>query len=205
VFGKTFAVMGRGTQMVSASILRNLIFPLCALCLCGLFVGCDTPPDPRFTNFRVERDNVAAQYDDKTGRLKRLEVDTNKDGTFDTWTYTEGTRVERIEIDRDFNGVVDRWEYYADNTLARVGSSSRGDGIVDQWAYSNADGVLQRVEADTDRDGQVDKWETFAPPTSPGGAPVLTMVELDTEKRGTPTERLRYRPDGSFDRAEKVQ
>jgi hypothetical protein len=167
--------------------------------------ACDAPPpDPRRTNFRVERDNVAAQYDDKTGRLKRLEVDTNKDGRFDTWTYAEGTRVERIEVDRDFDGVVDRWEYYADNKLTKVGTSTRGDGVVDEWAYSNAEGVLQRVEGDTDRDGQIDKWETFAPPTSPGAAPVLQSVEFDTEKRGKPTQRLVYRLNGELERVERL-
>jgi hypothetical protein len=177
------------------------------LCLCGLslLVACDTALDPRHTNFRVQRDNVAAQYDDKTGRLKRLEVDTNKDGKFDTVTYADGTRVERIEIDRDFNGVVDRWEYYADNALVRVGTSSRADGIADEWAFSDAHGVLQRVEADTDRDGHVDKWERFAPPATTGGMPVLTTVEFETDKGGTPSERLTYRADGSLDRVEKLR
>jgi hypothetical protein len=176
-----------------------------SLCLCGLFVGCDTPPDPRRTNFRVERDNVAAQYDDKTGRLKRLELDSNKDGKYDTWTYTEGTRIERIEIDRDHDGIVDRWEYYADNKLARVGSSTRGDGVVDEWAYADEHGVLQRIETDTDRDGQIDKWQIFAPPAKPGGPATLAMVEMDTEKRGTPTQRLVYRADGSLERSERVR
>jgi hypothetical protein len=173
-----------------------------AAVLCG---ACEAPPDPRRTNFRVERDNVAAQYDDKTGRLKRLEVDTNKDGAFDTWTYAEGTRIERIEIDRDFDSVIDRWEYYTDNRLSRVGTSSRGDGVVDEWAYSDESGVLQRVEADADRDGQVDKWETFAPPIEPGGRPVLHIVEFDTAKRGKPTQRLFYRPDGSLERVERLE
>jgi hypothetical protein len=167
-------------------------------------VGCGAPPDPRRTNFRVQRDNVAAQYDDKTGRLKRLEVDTNKDGSYDTWTYAEGTRIDRIEIDRDFNGVVDRWEYYVDNKVAKVGTSSRGDGVADEWAFSDASGLLHRIEVDSDRDGQVDKWQRFAPPAVVGGTPVLIAVELDTEKRGLPTERLMYRIDGTLDRVEKL-
>jgi hypothetical protein len=167
--------------------------------------SCAAPPDPRQTDFRVERGNVAAQYDEETGRLERLEVDTNKDGAFDTVTFAEGTRIERIEIDRDFDGVVDRWEYYADNALAKVGTSTRGDGVVDEWAFSTAAGVLQRVETDTDRDGRVDKWESFAAPQMPGGAPVLSSVALDTGKRGAPTERLTYRADGSLERVEKLQ
>ena len=117
----------------------------------------------------VDRGNVKAQYDPKSGRLKRLEVDTNKNGVIDAWTYQDGTRIDRIEIDKDENGKIDRWEHYVDGKLARVGTSTRGDGVEDEWAFQRADGSLERVETDTDRDGRVDKWETFDAPPAPGG------------------------------------
>jgi hypothetical protein len=169
------------------------------------FAACDSTPDPRRTNFRVERDNVVAKYDEKTGRLTTLEVDTNKDGKTDTWTYAEGTRIDRIEIDRDWDGTIDRWEYYGPgNAITKVGSSARGDGSVDEWAFQRSDGSLERVETDTDRDGAVDKWEAFDAPPSPGAAPILRAVARDTRKLGQPTERLLYGTDGRFERAETL-
>jgi hypothetical protein len=164
----------------------------------ALSASCDAPPDPRLTGFRIEKPGVAAEYDQKTGRLARLEIDSNKDGAADTWTYADGARIERIEIDRDYDGTVDRWEYYAEgNRLEKVGSSTRGDGVVDQWAFADGSGVLQRVETDTDRDGRVDKWEHFAAPASPGAVPALVAVEFDRTGAGRPTQRLEYRPDGT--------
>jgi hypothetical protein len=174
------------------------------LAFCAFQVACNSTPDPRLTNFRVQRGNVTAQYDDKSGRLKRIELDSNKNGKIDTWTYMEGTRIDRIEIDRDEDGKIDRWEYYVDNKLSRVGTSTRGDGVVDEWAYQRADGSLERVETDTDRDGRVDKWENFDPPQKPGGPPVLRSVLMDPDSSGRPTRRLLYRPDGSFDRSEML-
>src|SRR5258708_10166863 len=94
---------------------------------CAIPLACNSTPDPRLTNFRVQRGNVTAQYDDKTGRLKRLELASKKNGKIDTWTYMDGTRIDRIEIDRDGDGNIDRWEYYFDNQLSRVGRSTRRD------------------------------------------------------------------------------
>ena len=169
------------------------------------FIACNQPPDPRLSNFRVERGNVAAQYDEKTGRLTRIEVDANRNGKVDTWTYTDGPRIERIEIDRDEDNRIDRWEYYgADSKLEKVGSSTLGDGRVDEWAFQDAHGALARIETDTDRDGKVDKWTEYSPPSSAGGAPILRTVELDTERTGKPTQRLIYRGDGSLERVEKL-
>jgi hypothetical protein len=173
--------------------------------LCALLAACNSTPDPRQTNFRVERPNVKAQYDEKSGHLTRLEVDTNKNGVTDTWTYMDGTRIDRIEIDKDENGRIERWEHYLDNKLSKVGSSTRGDGVEDEWAFQGAAGVLERVETDTDRDGHVDKWEAYEAPQIAGGQPVLRAVSLDPDSTGRPTRRLLYRADGTFDRSETLR
>jgi hypothetical protein len=189
---------------------RRWQIPYCrAVVTCVLFVpafcGCAAPPDPRLSNFRVERDNVVAQYDEKSGRLKRLEVDTDKNGKFDAWTYMDGTRIDRIEIDRDEDGKIERWEYYGPNAkLEKVGTSSRGDGVVDEWAFQGPDGFLLRVETDTDRNGRIDKWQHFDPPRTSGGSPTLREVAFDVEGVGHPTERLLYGPEGEFRRREPV-
>lgn len=173
--------------------------------ICAFQLACDSTPPPRLTNFRVEKKNVTAQYSPDTGRLIRLEVDTNKNGRIDAWTYMDGTRIDRIEIDRDENGTIDRWEHYIDNKLTRVGTSTRGDGVEDQWAFQSAQGHLERVETDSDRDGRVDKWENFDAPHKPGGPPILRAVSMDPDSGGKPTRRLLYRADGSFERSETLK
>lgn len=175
------------------------------LILCVLPIACDSPPDPRTTNFKVERQGVKAEYNPKTGRLKRLEVDLNKNGTIDSWTYMDGTAIDRIEIDKDENGKIDRWEHYVNNKLVKVGTSSRGDGVEDEWAFPGPDGALEHVETDTDRDGKVDKWETYQASPTAGAAPVLRSVSMDPDSSGRPTRRLLYRADGSFDRSETIK
>ena len=172
--------------------------------LCALAVACDSPPDPRRTDFKVERGGVKAEYSPKTGRLQRLEVDTNKNGKIDSWTFQDGTKLERIEIDKDENGKIDRWEHYVNNKVVKIGSSSRGDGVEDEWAFPGPNGALDRVEADTDRDGRIDKWENYEPSPKPGGAPVLRSVSTDPDSSGRPTRRLLYRADGSFERSETL-
>jgi hypothetical protein len=181
----------------------RLLFPLVIVCL--LAIACDSPPDPRTTNFKVERKGVKAEYNPKTGRLTRLEVDLNKNGKIDSWTYMDGTKIDRIEMDKDENGKIDRWEHYLNNKLFKVGTSSRGDGVEDEWAFPGPDGALARVEADTDRDGKVDKWEIYEASPKPGAPPVLRSVSMDPDSSGKPTRRLLYRADGTFDRSETIK
>lgn len=168
--------------------------------------ACEAPIDPRRTNFEVKKDGVYAKYDDKSGRLKKLDVDQNKNGKIETFSYWDGSRVERIEVDQDEDGKIDKWEHYgADNKIVSIGSSSRDDAIEDTWSYGDERGILARVEHDLDRDGVIDKREIFAPrPGQPDGR-VLSIVELDLDKTGTPGRRLYYRPDGSFEKTEVLR
>ena len=152
---------------------------------------------------------------DKNGNLQQLQLDSNKNGTTDTWSYMDGSRVLRIEIDKDEDGKIDRWEYYgADQKLEKVGLSRANDGKVDAWAYSTPEGAVARMEISTrrdgkvsrteffeegrrvraeedgDGDGRVDKWETWR-----DGA--LASVAFDSTRRGTPDRRLLYAADGT--------
>lgn len=179
-------------------------FRLLALGFAGLLLGCHGRPDPRQTNFEIKSGNVTANYDNKTGHLKKLSMDLDKNGVIDTWTYMDGTRIDRIEMDKNEDGKIDRWEHYADGKLTSIGTSTRGDGVEDQWTYQTAQGLLDRVETDTDRDGKIDKWERYEASPEPGRPPVLRVVESEPDASGHPMLRLLYRPDGSFDRAEKL-
>jgi hypothetical protein len=179
----------------------TFLFVLPALC-----AGCSEPPDPRLTNFKVEKNGVAAQWDEKSGRLKKIEMDQDKNGRMDTFSYWDASRLLRIEIDKDEDGKVERWEHYdADNKMVSVGTSSKDDGVEDTWAYVAKDGLLDRIEYDTDRDGVVDKREVYGPKPGDPLARVVAVVELDVDKTGRPERRLYYKPDGSFDRVEAAR
>ena len=172
-----------------------------AACVLGVSIACSEPPDPRRTNFEIIGKEGVAKYDPKTGRLLRIDIDQDKDGRIETFSYWDAARVLRIEIDSDNDGRIDRWEHYdAHNILTRVGSSHHDDGIEDTWAYPDRTGALERVDSDADRDGVVDKRETF---TASGPASrVLSVVELDLDQSGQAGRRLVYGPDGTFRRVE---
>lgn len=165
--------------------------------------SCNRAPDPRFTNFEIRGKDGIAKYDPKTGRLQRLDIDHNKDGKLETFSYWDGPRVLRIEIDSDGDGRINRWEHYGDgNQLARVGSSRTDDGIEDTWTYPDGDGNLAKVEIDTDRDGVIDKREIFARGSDTRAPRVLSVVDLEIDRAGRPRLRLHYSPNGSFERME---
>jgi hypothetical protein len=182
--------------------LRTLL----AVCLFAGGAACAERPDPRRTHFEIRGKDGVAKYDPKTGRLQHIDIDRNKDGRIETFSYWDASRVIRIEIDRDGDNRIDRWEHYdGNNKLASVGSSRRDDGIEDTWTYPGADGGLARVENDTDRDGFVDQRETFTAEAVASGARVLAVVDLDLDRNGTPRRRLLYGPDGTFQRAEVLR
>ena len=168
--------------------------------------ACSAPPDPRRTNFEIRGKEGVAKYDPKTGRLKKLDFDANKNGKIDSFSYWDATRCIRIEMDQDEDGKIDKWEYYDEtNKIERVGSSSRDDEVQDTFAYPDANGFLGRVETDTDRDGAIDKRELFVPRPNNKDERVLSVVEYEFDKAAQPHRRLYYRPDGNFDRSEVVK
>lgn len=187
------------------STIGRRLSRLLAMCCAMLCCTCAEPPDPRRTNFEVRGKDGIAKYDPKTGRLSRLDIDQNKDGRIETFSYWDGARVLRIEIDSDGDGRIDRWEHYGEgNRLERVGSSRLDDGTEDTWTYPDAAGSLARVDTDTDRDGVVDKRETFS--LVPGShISVLSAVDLAVDASGQPRRRLHYSSDGSLVKSEVLR
>ncbi len=162
-----------------------------------------------------ESSKIEPVYDKLTGKLQLLKYDSNGNGTVDTWSYMDGTRVLRIEIDKDEDGKLDRWEYYdAGRKLEKTGMSRLNDGKEDAWLHTGPDGAIVRIDVSTRRDGKVtrtehyekealvganedsnedgkpDKWETYE-------AGRLTSVAFDTLGRGTPDRRVVYGADGT--------
>ena len=69
---------------------------------------------------------------DKKGRLELLRYDSKGTGTFDRFSYMDGTPILRIEVDSNGDGKIDRWGYYGpDQKLEKVGFSRAQDGIED--------------------------------------------------------------------------
>ena len=180
--------------------LRTAIFAACVIA-----AACSDPEKERI------KQTTVPTYDEKSGRLKELTYDFNKNGKIDTWTDMEGARPVMSRMDRDEDGKLDRWEYYDDKArLVKVGFSRANDGTVDAWAFSSADGQLERVEIssvgddkkidrweryrggvmvesdeDTNRDGKPDKWETHE-----NGA--IKTVAFDENHDGKPDRRFTY-------------
>ena len=175
-------------------------------------------------------DRPAADYDQSTGRLRRLAFDANKNGKNDTVSYMDGTRIIRVELDLDENGKVERWDFYRpDGKLEKVGFASRNDGVMDSQAFYEPAGVLQRIEIstkhdgrfdrtefyeknvlvrsqeDTNGDGRPDKWDYYTPrPDHAPGEPAyaISATAFDDSGSGRPERRLVYGPKGSIARVE---
>jgi hypothetical protein len=165
-----------------------------------------------------------AEYDKQTGRLRRLAVDTNRNGRTDAVSFMDGTRIDYIEIDADENGKTERWDFYRrGQTLRQVGFSRFNDGTMDSRVIYGADqsvarievsthrdgrfnrveiyqgGALTRSEEDTNGDGRADKWETYQP--NVGGAPgeppyAIASVAFDDSGRGVPERRVFFEDHG---------
>ena len=181
-----------------------------------LAAGCSRPDAPAAPR---------AEYDQQTGRLRRLTFDVNGNGHHDAVGIMNGAHVQRVELDLDENGKVDRWDFYTDRAvLDRIGFSRRNDGVLDAQAWFGADRTLQRIEVatrdggrfdrvefyrggilvrseeDTNGDGRADKWEHYRPNRGAGPqepAYAITEVAFDDTGSGVPQRRLIYEGAGA--------
>lgn len=134
-------------------------------------------------------DEPRAEYDQETGRLRRLSLDVNQNGRNDAVSLMDGTRIDRIEIDFDENGKVDRWDFYEGGPmLDRVGFSRLNDGILDSQAFYGPDRKVARIEVSTGRDGRFNRVEFYE-------RGVLVRSEEDTNGDGRPDKWATYRPN----------
>ena len=178
--------------------LFGLALPCVALTAC-----IEPPPDPRRTNFEVKRKNVYAKYDPKSGRLQKLDVDLDKNGKMDSFSYWDGTRVRLIELDKNEDGVIENWEHYDEsNKRVALGGSMRNDGIEDSWDFFDANGVYLKTELDQDRDGVVESRYVYGADPADAARRVLLEAQLNINAAGEPGQIVYYRADGSQIRTE---
>lgn len=138
---------------------------------------------------------VEPTYDRKTGRLKELAYDADRDGRPDTWTEMNGTVPLRSRIDLNGDGQVDRWEIYdAHGNLAKVGFSRAGNGKADAWAIAGPDGKVHRIEISSVGDeDRIDRWEYYEAARADGqGRGALVRAEEDTTRDGRPDKWETY-------------
>ena len=195
--------------MYSTSVSRHLV-PV-ALAASLFSAGCHDPERDRL------KQTTVPTYDTKTGKLKELTYDFNKNGKVDTWTQMDGARPVSARQDLDEDGRMDRWEYYNDaGTLVKVGLSRRDRGTPDTWAYPDAAGQIERVEVSSTADeNKIDRWERYAgnvlvkaeEDTNADGRPdkweeyeagTLKTAAFDEDRDGTPDRRLTYDTTGSI-------
>ncbi len=116
-------------------------------------------------------------YDLASHRVRRVEEDTDHDGSFDSWTdYREGT-ITRRRADTNRDGVVDTWTYYAGGNITRHERDTTGDGFRDRVGFYDQ-GQLGREELDTDGDGRPDTTLHY------DGSERVTLKEEDTDGDG---------------------
>ena len=165
--------------MYSTSVSR--LTGLFLLFTCVVVAGCHDPERERL------KQTTIPTYDTKTGKLKELTYDFNKNGKIDTWTQMDGARPVSARQDLDEDGRMDRWEYYNEaGTLVKVGLSRRDRGIPDSWAYPDAEGHIDRVEVSSTADEtKIDRWERYL-------ANVLARAEEDTNADGRPDKWEEY-------------
>lgn len=184
---------------LSLCAVRTVVTAGLALALCGCQAS---GPEDRLV---IDKPGLKARYSRETGKLQRLEVDTNHNGRIDMFSSMDGTAIVLIEIDRDEDGTIDRWEHYDhDNTkVVSVGTSSRGDGVEDTITWPpDAHGDV-RVEIDADRNGQVDRREILRTDTQ--GRSYLAVVETEFDATGAPGFRMSYGPGGVFLKSERLR
>ncbi len=122
--------------------------------------------NPEVTKRRLRRKEVDVNRDDdfdivkeydKNGVPIRETVDADLDGTDDFVRYFEEGSLAKKEIFGDDGETVTARRFYASDKLTRVEKDTNGDGKFDHWEYYK-DGKLQRIGRDSNGDTEIDKW-----------------------------------------------
>ncbi len=119
------------------------------------------PVPARATNHRIEKDmNQDTLIDqifiyDPNRQIRRVDIDTDFDGTFDTWRFYTDGQLARIETDADGDARVDRIDYL-DNEKRTRQTKLDIEGRIIQEALFDDEQRLKCLKKDTTRDGQFD-------------------------------------------------
>ena len=94
-------------------------------------------------------------------------ADLDFDGHIDMWTYLDDSgRLRRRELDYDRDGSVDEIQLFNAGQIAEKRRASTPAKRLDTWEFYNG-GRLVRAERDSDADGRVDQWWDYKTPDCP--------------------------------------
>ena len=102
--------------------MKRLV-PVFIVLLLGFFVTC-----------ALSQDEGKKAEDGKKIKVKKVQVDSNFDGTIDrTESYNANGDVEKVEIDGNEDGKIDEWITYQNGKPLKSERDTNGDGKADVW------------------------------------------------------------------------
>jgi antitoxin component YwqK of YwqJK toxin-antitoxin module len=124
---------------------------------------------------------------DETGRIERLEIDSNADGVMDRFQYFEDQQIVRIEADTDHDRKIDCREYLKAGKRIRQELLSNDSGRVVQVSEFDSVGRIVEIRKNTTEDDLFDsiysykdgKLFLFAQDTDGDGKPNISQTYND--------------------------
>ncbi len=132
--------------------------------------------DPRASALDADGDGRADVTTGRTASGICRAYDLDFDGTVDSWVYLDAAgRIRRREVDYDRDGVADEIQLYTGGALREKQLSTVRAGRLDTWQLFHP-GRRQRRERDTNGDGIIDEWWFYGPS---GCASIRTDEDAD--------------------------
>ena len=99
-------------------------------------IDIDDDGRPDVLNYFQDRDNAP--------RLLVKEVDLNRDGFFDSFTYYVDGVIERQEVDENFDQTIDRIDHYQGGRKVLTERDTRFTGTLDQFRYFEQGSIARK-------------------------------------------------------------
>ena len=78
--------------------------------------------------------HVSAQESKKSVSPKKIEIDSNYDGTIDRIeSYNTNGVVQKVIIDNNYDGAMDEWLSYSEGAIVKSKKDTNNDGKPDAW------------------------------------------------------------------------
>ena len=127
-------------------------------------------------------------------------ADLDFDGKIDIWTYFDDQgRVRRRELDYNRDGQIDEIQRYSRGQLVAKERSSTLSHHLDTWE-TYVGGKLRQVERDSNGDGKVDQWWDFKTPDCP-----IIASDVDGNGQPDPNAVVNYCSESDYRPPEQAQ
>jgi hypothetical protein len=120
-------------------------------------------------------------------------ADLDFDGRIDVWTYLDATgKLRRRELDYDRDGTVDEIQLFKAGEISEKHRASTPAKRLDTWEFYSA-GRLVRAERDSDADGRVDQWWDYKTPDCP-----VIRADVDGNGEPDPKTEVDYCKESGY-------